>query len=105
MKKSMDSRLAFARENNQYAAQALLNKTTSVKAPTQTFKAKKPPTPQVPSSHKGRPKSESFDDEEFPKYICVCNRQAQVVVCGKCKMLFYGRVSEVCPRHPNVSLD
>lgn len=93
-KKSANTRLDFARQNNQYAATALLNDDkirNSIKKAS-VIQDVQPLKPIMPSH-----------EEPAKDAACICNRKSQVVECQKCKMLFYGRVSQKCFHHPNVT--
>lgn len=78
MKKSVNYRLQLARENSPVAPLDYNNNNTKILRRTPS-----PPLQQLPG--------------------CICHRKSQIIECEKCKMLCYGRVSEPCPQHPNVS--
>lgn len=45
---------------------------------------------------------------DFPNYIhsaykyCICERKRSVIFCNHCKETFVGRISQQCPKHPEV---
>ncbi|XP_075147902.1 uncharacterized protein LOC142221916 [Haematobia irritans] len=90
-KSSINSRMDYAREHNQLAAFSKVHNATN---PT--------PPPKIASDPWNIGTSKKTLEPEM-KDGCICNRKHQIVVCENCKMLCYGRISQTCPKHPNVT--
>ncbi|XP_043950932.1 uncharacterized protein CG13380 isoform X1 [Drosophila biarmipes] len=44
-----------------------------------------------------------FGPESVTKY-CICDRKREnVIVCSRCNQSFVGRISQRCPKHPEVT--
>uniref|UniRef100_A0A1I8QCN4 Uncharacterized protein n=1 Tax=Stomoxys calcitrans TaxID=35570 RepID=A0A1I8QCN4_STOCA len=92
-KSSINSRMDYAREHNQFAAFSKVNVESIHKAPRNNEAVPEDICPEIEAT--------SSNQTEF--FNCICNRKAQIIECQKCKMLCYGRVSHPCAIHPNVT--
>ncbi|XP_053956501.1 uncharacterized protein CG13380 [Anastrepha ludens] len=54
------------------------------------------------AADKSTNKSISNEMQPIPEE-CICQRDAKTFVCICCKMFSFGRISESCPIHPNVT--
>ncbi|XP_011295623.2 uncharacterized protein CG13380 [Musca domestica] len=95
--KSVNSRMDYARENNQFAAFSPKDENNN------EIQVYGPPARELRSANSQPAIMAELEERPTASDGCICNRKSQIIECKKCRMLCYGRVSETCPRHPNVS--
>ncbi|XP_073840067.1 uncharacterized protein [Musca autumnalis] len=98
MFQSVNSRMEYAREHNQYAAFSPKDENNNNNVQGSIPQAR---AIIAQKDFLAEPPEERSATSELTG--CICNRKSQIIECKKCRMLCYGRVSEQCPRHPNVS--
>lgn len=94
--KSVNSRMDYARENNQFAAFSPKDENNN------DIQVYGPPAGELRSANSQPAIMAELEERPTASDGCICNRKSQIIECKKCRMLCYGRVSETCPRHPNV---
>nr|XP_017101620.2 uncharacterized protein CG13380-like [Drosophila bipectinata] len=48
-------------------------------------------------------KSTGFPNIHSVYKYCICDRKRNVIYCNLCKQSFVGRISQLCPKHPEVT--